>query len=783
MRFFLEELEVLFPYEYIYPEQFKYMFELKRGLDRKGHLLLEMPCGTGKTIALLAILLAYWNTYRSDIGKVIYCTRTVAEIMKVMEELRRLIAYTEKEGKHLHPLLAIGVSARKNMCIHPSVSRMNFGPEVDAACRKLTARWIDTDEHTDTCSFFKETESVAASPQRILPPGVYGLEDLRRVGEERGLCPYWLSRVSVEQADFLFHSYTYLVDPQLSAVIKSRLPENSVVVLDEGHNVDDVCIEAFSRKIERRDIEEARNHNIPSLEEQHSRKIGHNLSKIQNEFVKLVDDMQKRRINIEDQVIDPKQLSEDMHQAAVTDKLKDAKQFLVLLRKIVDLIQRTFFRMSSVHVCKPETFIRRLKRETRLDARELRYCGARLRLLLNTLEIADTFQYRHISVVCTFLTYLSSYDRDAFTIIFEPFDPTNILHTPDPVLQLACLDASLGMKSVFKSYHNVILTSGTLSPLHIFPKILGFSPIISKAFEMTINRKCIAPIIVSRGFGTKSLSSELVDLNTSYKTRQDDELHSLVEESYANLLLALVGVVPDGMVCFFTGYTYMGKMLHSWKQSGILDKLAVHKLLFVETKDVEETNVALQSYRHACDVGRGAIFFSIARGKISEGIDFDSQYGRCVVMIGVPFLPPEIRALNERKRWIEEHLKISESEYVTFDAMRQSAQCIGRVLRNKADYGVMVLADCRFSTADKISKLPQWILQNLGAHMSITANACIEITKKFFRNISQYDSTYEDKDLLGTAELEKLGALHPTPPIIGRQEQIGYIPISAVNPK
>lgn len=42
MQFKLEGLEVFFPYEYIYPEQYRYMLELKRALDAKGHGLLEV---------------------------------------------------------------------------------------------------------------------------------------------------------------------------------------------------------------------------------------------------------------------------------------------------------------------------------------------------------------------------------------------------------------------------------------------------------------------------------------------------------------------------------------------------------------------------------------------------------------------------------------------------------------------------------------------------------------------------------------------------------------------
>ena len=46
---------------------------------------------------------------------------------------------------------------------------------------------------------------------------------------------------------------------------------------------------------------------------------------------------------------------------------------------------------------------------------------------------------------------------------------------------------------------------------------------------------------------------------------------------------------------------------------------------------------SLMHYRRACDCGRGAVFLSVARGKIAEGIDFDEHYGRCVILFGVPF--------------------------------------------------------------------------------------------------------------------------------------------------
>ncbi|EOA93110.1 TFIIH basal transcription factor complex helicase subunit, partial [Anas platyrhynchos] len=76
-RLNIDGLLVPFPYDYIYPEQFSYMLELKRTLDAKGHGVLEMPSGTGKTVSLLALIVAYQRARPLDVTKLIYCSRTV----------------------------------------------------------------------------------------------------------------------------------------------------------------------------------------------------------------------------------------------------------------------------------------------------------------------------------------------------------------------------------------------------------------------------------------------------------------------------------------------------------------------------------------------------------------------------------------------------------------------------------------------------------------------------------------------------------------------------------
>lgn len=79
-----------FPYSLVYNEQVEYMTTLKRALDSQGHALIEMPTGTGKTICLLALLTSYLSN-RTKYKKLIYCTRTVVEMEKTLNEIKNLL--------------------------------------------------------------------------------------------------------------------------------------------------------------------------------------------------------------------------------------------------------------------------------------------------------------------------------------------------------------------------------------------------------------------------------------------------------------------------------------------------------------------------------------------------------------------------------------------------------------------------------------------------------------------------------------------------------------------
>lgn len=92
----------------------------------------------------------------------------------------------------------------------------------------------------------------------------------------------------------------------------------------------------------------------------------------------------------------------------------------------------------------------------------------------------------------------------------------------------------------------MVITSGTLSPIDMYPKILGFQPRAVHSFAMSFARNIICPLVITRGADQAPLSSKF-DLRSEPATVRN----------YGKLLLETAACVPDGIVAFFTSYSYM----------------------------------------------------------------------------------------------------------------------------------------------------------------------------------------------------------------------------------
>lgn len=58
-----------------------------------------------------------------------------------------------------------------------------------------------------------------------------------------------------------------------------------------------------------------------------------------------------------------------------------------------------------------------------------------------------------------------------------------------------CLDPSIAIKPVFERFSTVVITSGTISPLDMYPKMLQFTPVVQETYPMTLTRNCFLPLV------------------------------------------------------------------------------------------------------------------------------------------------------------------------------------------------------------------------------------------------------------------------------------------------
>lgn len=161
------------------------------------------------------------------VPKIIYASRTHSQLSQAMQELKR--------SGYSHVKAAV-IGSRDQLCIHPDVVKETTNANKIHMCKlKVTTR---------TCSYHQRVESSKEAPQ-FRNAGVLDIEDLVTAGRKLKCCPYFVSRELIPDADIVFMPYNYLLDPMARKANKVEL-NNTIVILDEAHNVEKICEESAS---------------------------------------------------------------------------------------------------------------------------------------------------------------------------------------------------------------------------------------------------------------------------------------------------------------------------------------------------------------------------------------------------------------------------------------------------------------------------------------------------------------------------------------------------------
>ncbi len=111
---------------------------------------------------------------------------------------------------------------------------------------------------------------------------------------------------------------------------------------------------------------------------------------------------------------------------------------------------------------------------------------------------------------------------------------------------------------------------------------------------------------------------------------------------------------------------------------------------------------------------RGAVLLCVVGGKMSEGINFSDDLGRCVIMVGLPFPNAHSPELKERMSYLNTNVG-SNAGQIHYEnlCMKAVNQSIGRAIRHRNDYAAILLLDHRYDRGNISNQLPKWIRDQL----------------------------------------------------------------------
>ena len=151
------------------------------------------------------------------------------------------------------------------MCVKPEVSVAPAGAKT-GMCKTLVRK--------SKCEYFKNQDSIGRidSDFGILneaKENIMDLEDLVKFGTTRAyillisVCPFYLSQKVLPDAEVIFLPYNYLLDPKsrksmgIDISYKLFKLRNSIIIFDEGHNLESICSEVTSFEISDSELAQA----------------------------------------------------------------------------------------------------------------------------------------------------------------------------------------------------------------------------------------------------------------------------------------------------------------------------------------------------------------------------------------------------------------------------------------------------------------------------------------------------------------------------------------------
>ncbi|KAM5252260.1 ATP-dependent DNA helicase DDX11 isoform 5-T34 [Hipposideros larvatus] len=657
------------------------------------------------------------------ITKIYYCSRTHSQLAQFVHEVQK-----SPFGKDTR-LVSLG--SRQNLCVNEDVKNLGSVQLINDRCmemqrskHEIKSRAEDEEEKEPkrrrrepraACPFYNYKHLQLLRDKVLVE--VKDIEQLVKLGKEAGACPYYGSRFAIPAAQLVVLPYQMLLHAATRQAAGIRL-QGQVVIIDEAHNLIDTITGIHSTEVSGSQLCQAHSQLSQYMERYRKRLKAKNLMYIKQilylleKFVTVLGGNIKQNPNMQSlsrTETELKTINDFLFQSQIDNinlfKVQRYCEKSMVSRKLFGFTERygavLALPREQPRLAGFQHFLQSLQPGvTEAPAAPVEDGEARAPRSASPLMHVEGF-----------LAALTTANQDGRVILSRQGSLSQ------SGLKFLLLNPAVPFAQVVKECRAVVITGGTMQPVSDFREQLlacagvEAARVVEFSCGHVIPPDNILPLIICSGPSSQQLEF-------TYLKR---ELPQMMEET-GRILCNLCNVVPGGVVCFFPSYEYLRQVHAHWDKTGLLARLAVRKKIFQEPKRASQVEQVLTDYSRCIKccgqlggTGTGALLLSVVGGKMSEGINFSDNLGRCVVVVGMPY--PNIKSpeLQEKVAYLDHTLPRSPGQPTPGKAlvenlcMKAVNQSIGRAIRHQKDFASIVLLDQRYARPPILAKLPAWI--------------------------------------------------------------------------
>uniref|UniRef100_A0AC35FLR0 Helicase ATP-binding domain-containing protein n=1 Tax=Panagrolaimus sp. PS1159 TaxID=55785 RepID=A0AC35FLR0_9BILA len=610
-----------------------------------------------------------------ELTKVVFSTRTHSQIEQLTFELKRT---------RFQPRV-VSLGSRALLCINSEVKNLPNSAAADK-CKDL--------RDSGKCPFYKRTKVTLLS-DHILDGVTRDLKDVIRESKNLHSCGYYASREALPFCELIFVPYATLFDSEMRKSAGLSIDDKTIVVIDEAHNLFATLTEMSSAIIDLNLISLG----LEILEKFLDAKVERTKG-VDFKNLKLFENALKQ---IETLISGPHFLRQDEKKFPVYKFMNelfknDGLRFIQAIEnaKKANLLPRIYSYYRSPAYFKVSTEENETKSKKGLKSFLSRKTNEEKVVEFEAEKVPESQGSFPLFSIADFLISLGSAGEN-FQVIVD------VISTPRKI-QLLCLNGGEKFASIVSNARSTVLIGGTMRPTDLITSLLtkdcGIerTRIIDNSYDHIIDATNLRIVSIEKdSIGPLTFTHTTLKDKTIF-TRLLDSLHPFIKS------------VSNGLAIFFPSKAFLSTFLNHIKQlknQQFNDLVSRNLFIEGETLDVWE------KYSKKAKTSK-ATLFAVIGGKFSEGVNFSDELARAVIIVGLPYpnmLTPEFRAKTE---YLRNHFS-SNSEISTNLAMNicmtQVNQTIGRVVRHKLDYGIVVLLDSRYS--EKFSLISKWAQPSL----------------------------------------------------------------------